>query len=89
MSKGILQLALSGKVPLQLEYREPSSSENVGNRKPPAGSEPLHAIQAESNVCRTTLQRTRLTTAHNVPWTPGVRRARRQIADAFAWLLHV
>lgn len=58
MNKGILKLALSGKVPLQLEYRDPSCGSSA-ERRSDSVSEQLNNA------------------------------AKMQIADAFAWLLHV
>jgi hypothetical protein len=60
MHKGILQVAVSGKIPLQLEYRDPSGADNAERRSDSTVNEELH---------------------HNL--------AKAQIADAFAWLLHV
>jgi hypothetical protein len=39
VKKGILELALSGSVPLQLDYREPSTGKNAENRRPPSANE--------------------------------------------------
>ncbi len=50
MSKGILQLALSGKVPLQLDYREPSTGENAERPKEPAAIERPHHNQAKAQI---------------------------------------
>ncbi|HEV2730221.1 MAG TPA: hypothetical protein VGV15_09325 [Terriglobales bacterium] len=58
MNKGILKLALSGNVPLQFEYRDPSGG-STAERSDSAVNERLDNA------------------------------AKAQIADAFAWLLHV
>jgi hypothetical protein len=60
VNKGILKLALSGKVPLQLEYRDPRGG----------SSAEYHSESAVNEQLQRDLART-------------------QIADAFAWLLHV
>ena len=60
MNKGILQLDLSGRVPLELDYREPDGRENRGPRAEAAAIERPHDSDTQL-----------------------------QIADAFAWLLHV
>jgi hypothetical protein len=57
MNAALLKLALSGKMPLQLDY---PADENGESLQPAAIDEPLYWIEAEL-----------------------------QIADAFAWLLHV
>jgi hypothetical protein len=59
VNKGILKLALSGKVPLQLEYSDPSCGSSAERRSDSAVNEQLNNA------------------------------AKMQIADAFAWLLHV
>lgn len=60
MNKGILQLALSGAMELELEYREPGSKENDSTNEHSAAAQQSDRIHAQE-----------------------------QIADAFAWLLHV
>jgi hypothetical protein len=59
VNKGILELALSGAVELELEYRKPDSTENQAFEQPVTAQQ-LHRLHVQA-----------------------------QIADAFAWLLHV
>ena len=60
MNKGILQLAVSGKIPLQLKYRDPTGADDVERRSDSVVNQQFHHDSAKV-----------------------------QIADAFAWLLHV
>ena len=60
MNKGILELALSGTVELELEYRTPEDKQTQMPHKPRVTVRQLRRIHAQA-----------------------------QIADAFAWLLHV
>ena len=49
--KGIIYQALSGGLPLELDYRDPAMpSDNGGNRKECAGAEPVQHSDAKAQI---------------------------------------
>ena len=49
--KGIIYHALSGRLPLELDYRDPAMpSDKCGNRKECAGAEPVQHSDAKAQI---------------------------------------